>query len=513
MYRRKFLNSVVAFLSGIIALPRNLFSEPGPDQYPARSFTVTINFRGKESTVGAKKVYGQPYISLEEFSRATGSRTYTNSARQKTVLYVGGDKIKFTKDNGFVVINDHLVQIINEPIWSEGELWVSASALADLFTKNTSHQMRFSESKMAIEMDRKNVNISNVVLSTKDNGMLIRIYAEKQFSGKDVSLKIANGWLYVDIFGGIADVRFLSNKKSTGLISETRAVQFEQMVSIAFHLKKSIKSKEVVFSPNSNDIFVNLRTDEQMAEDNSVHDELERQKKEWLVDTIIIDPGHGGKDPGAIGYGKLKEKDVVLQVGLKLGKIIRKKMPGVKVDYTRSSDVFIPLWKRPKMANEKNGKLFISLHCNSNRSRRPSGFETYFLSAEKDDRARDVVLKENGVISFEEQEDQKRYEGVNFILATMAQNAFIKQSQYLASVIQRSLAQKLKPSGLKDRGVKQAGFLVMVGATMPNILIEMGFISNKHEARLLKQRSHQTNLAQAIFDGISKYKNDIENAI
>ena len=219
------------------------------------------------------------------------------------------------------------------------------------------------------------------------------------------------------------------------------------------------------------------------------------------------------QDPGAIGHGKLKEKDIVLPIALKLGEIINKKLPDIKIVYTRDTDVFIPLWKRTKIANESNGKLFVSLHCNSNNSNRVAGFETYFLSADKDAKARDVVLTENESIRFESSDDQKRYEGINFVLATLAQNAFLKYSQYLASLVQKSLSTKLNLLGMKDRGVKQGPFWVMVGATMPNILIEMGFISNKYEAKLLKQKATQNKIADAICTGIVKYKNDFENAL
>jgi len=188
-------------------------------------------------------------------------------------------------------------------------------------------------------------------------------------------------------------------------------------------------------------------------------------------------------------------------------------MPNVRVIYTRNKDVFIPLWQRTKIANESDGKLFISVHCNSNTNKSVKGFETYFLSADKDEKATGVVLKENSVIEFEETTDKQKYEGLNFILATMAQSAFIKQSQYLASVIQNSLRNKMEKSGMRSRGVKQGPFWVMVGATMPNVLIETGYISNKSESLLLKKSTTQKKLAEAIFEGIKTYKRDIESVI
>jgi N-acetylmuramoyl-L-alanine amidase len=250
-----------------------------------------------------------------------------------------------------------------------------------------------------------------------------------------------------------------------------------------------------------------------LAVEDETKKDLEEQKKKWLIETIVVDAGHGGKDPGAVGYDGVKEKDIVLPIALKLGEMIKEKMLGVKVVYTRSSDVFIPLWQRTKMANEANGKLFVSLHCNSNPNKNARGFETYFLSADKDEKAKDVVLKENEAIQFEESSDKEKYSGVNFVLATMAQNAFMRQSKYLASSVQDAMHQRLQVLDLHSRGVKQGPFWVMVGATMPNILIELGFVSNKYESKILRQKASQVKIADAIYSGIEKYKKDIESAI
>ena len=227
----------------------------------------------------------------------------------------------------------------------------------------------------------------------------------------------------------------------------------------------------------------------------------------------MLDAGHGGKDPGAIGYSKAKEKDLVLPMTLTLGKLIEKELPDVRVVYTRKKDIFIPLWKRTKIANDVGAKIFISLHCNSNNSRRPSGFETWFISAEKDAKAKDVVLKENSAIEYEASQDVKRYEGVNFILATMLQSDNVRRSQFLASEVQKSLKSKLSKIGMNSRGVKQGPFWVLVGATMPNILVEAGYISNSYEEKLLKQKTTQNKIAAGILEGIKTYKTEVEKAI
>jgi N-acetylmuramoyl-L-alanine amidase len=180
---------------------------------------------------------------------------------------------------------------------------------------------------------------------------------------------------------------------------------------------------------------------------------------------------------------------------------------------TRDKDVFIPLRERTQIANRSKGKLFVSIHANSNRKRAIGGFETYILGESKGEKASEVALIENSVIDFEAQAEKKQYEGINFILATMAQNAFLKQSQYLAAIVQDELDARLSAYKVKNRGVKQGPFWVMVGASMPNVLVETAFISNRKEAKLLRKSSVQKQIASALYAGIHKYKEDIERAI
>jgi len=509
MIRRKFINVLTAYLGTRFLRP--LLFAKDVNGYTGARLKLVKNGAIKEIAIMSK--WNQYYISLNDFAQALNYGIFSNAAKRKAVLYVDRDKATFTADNSFVILNNHIYQFTYEPRWFESGIWVSVQMLVDVFNNYSSQKFLYNKADKTITINKKNVNISKIDISSKRNGYLIHIYTDEKFPRKNVKIKEKKGWLYVDIVGGKVDRKSINRKIKSGLFSEIEAIQFSQMVSLAFKLRKNITSKELIFDEESSDIYVNLQMNEDILKEDIRNTELEKQRKEWLIDTIVIDPGHGGKDPGAVGYKKLYEKNVVLPVSLKLGKMIKKKMPDVKVVYTRKTDIFIPLWKRTKIANENKGKLFISLHCNASESKKANGFETYFLSADKDDRAKSVVLKENESIAFEGQSDQKRYQGINFILATMAQNAFIKQSQFFASVVQGALAKKLVASGMKNRGVKQGPFWVMVGATMPNILIEMGYISNKHEANFLKQKGNQTKIAQAIYNGIAQYKEQVESTI
>ncbi|HAG17049.1 MAG TPA: N-acetylmuramoyl-L-alanine amidase [Bacteroidales bacterium] len=231
-----------------------------------------------------------------------------------------------------------------------------------------------------------------------------------------------------------------------------------------------------------------------------------------LVNKIVIDAGHGGKDPGAVGKSS-KEKDIVLAVALKTGKLIEANLEKTEVIYTRKSDVFIPLNTRATIANTSKADLFVSIHCNSNTNSLPKGSETYVMGMHKSEDNLQVAMLENSAILLED--DYKvNYEGFdpssteNHIIFNFFQNSFQTQNIEIATAVQSELKQK---TILGNRGVKQAGFWVLYKTAMPGILIELGFLSNAEEEAYLKTESGQEQMANAIFSAIQAYKNKHDN--
>lgn len=237
---------------------------------------------------------------------------------------------------------------------------------------------------------------------------------------------------------------------------------------------------------------------------------LNDARRRWKLDTIVIDAGHGGKDTGAVGYGGLREKDVVLDVALKVGQYIESRL-GINVVYTRDRDQFITLRNRGRIANEAGGKLFISIHANAHSRRSAHGTETYFLGMHKSDAAQSVMERENSVIHFESNPDE--YTSMDeeaLILQTLAQSAYMRTSEELAGLVQAQFHERV---GRVDRGVKQAGFYVLWNASMPSILVELGFVTNANEAAFLKSESGQDYLASAIFRAVRDFRAQYEKGL
>lgn len=224
------------------------------------------------------------------------------------------------------------------------------------------------------------------------------------------------------------------------------------------------------------------------------------------IKTIVIDAGHGGHDPGAVGATGKHEKDVVLDVALRLGKMIQQNCPDVKVVYTRSTDVFVELYKRAEIANRNKADLFISIHCNSAPNASAYGTETFVMGVDKTNANMAVAQKENSSI-LKETDHENNYEGFDpyspesYIIFSLLQNAYLSKSTHFANNVQKSFTHDLHRF---DRGVKQAPFLVLWRTTMPSVLIELGFLSNREEEAYLVSDKGKNEICQSIYKAVAE---------
>lgn len=214
---------------------------------------------------------------------------------------------------------------------------------------------------------------------------------------------------------------------------------------------------------------------------------------------VVVDPGHGGHDPGAVGPSGVQEKDVVLAIGLKLRALLKEEL-GLDVVMTRSTDVFIPLEERTAIANKVNADLFLSVHANAAPNRSAAGIETYYLNLAKTEKVAQLAAKENGT-------SLEKVSVLQAILFDLMANYKLNDSAHLADEVQKSLHKKIRNrySDVKNLGVKQGPFYVLVGATMPSILVETAFLSNAQEESRLKETAYQDMAAEGILEGVRSY--------
>ncbi|XPV76186.1 MAG: N-acetylmuramoyl-L-alanine amidase [Desulfovibrio sp.] len=256
---------------------------------------------------------------------------------------------------------------------------------------------------------------------------------------------------------------------------------------------KTAKAKEKHLSASSNKAAKRVTGSKNMASD------LVEQLG-LTIKTIMIDPGHGGKDPGAKGYG-IYEKQLNLRAAKYLGKQLQER--GFKVYYTRTSDKFISLEDRPAMANAKKVDMFISLHCNAHTLRKINGVETYSLNLARSKDAVRVAARENSI-------DARRISDLQFILTDLMLNSKLKESTDLSKDVQKNLISSVKKYKVRDHGTREAPFYVLMGAKMPAVLVEMGYITNKKECNRLKDDLYLKHLTRGIADGVVAYKRKIE---
>lgn len=229
------------------------------------------------------------------------------------------------------------------------------------------------------------------------------------------------------------------------------------------------------------------------------------------IKTVVIDAGHGGHDPGCNGH-KFKEKDVALSIALQFGSFIEKHMKDVKVVYTRNKDFFVELNERAAIANKNKADLFVSIHCNASENKSAFGSETYAMGLHKTKGNLEVAKRENSSILMEN-DYKKTYNNFDpnsdegYILMSIQQNAFLDQSLNFASKVQKNLKDK---AGRTDKGVKQAGFLVLWKSAMPSVLIETGFLTNRGEHDFLSSDVGQKYMAMSIFRAFRQYKDEVE---
>ncbi len=470
-----------------------------------------------------------PYVSVNEIAEAYGIRTYFRKETGKLVLYFDKEKIKVSATSCYVMVGNG-VQHMPQPSLLIGEqIYVPVYPFMEILKNTVFANLRFyivdagqeyvavapgegqAVSAGQIQPERQgDFSVTGIEYEERKNGLLVKLSTSKPFVDSDFSTFFKDqGWFYLTINGGLCDSLLISSYDPTESLSLVKAINSENAVQLSFKTKKEFKSAEIHYDLRNKQVLLSFFTP--LSRD--IMQKIEEAKTVWLVDTIVLDAGHGGQDSGTPGHwGNPHEKDIVLDVTLRLGELLEKH-GGIKVVYTRKTDEFIPLWKRPEIANKANGKLFISIHANGVENPNAHGFELYMLGQGRTEDAIKAAEKENAVIQLESADDKRKYEGYNDIaniLANMVHSVNMGDSERLAGLISKRVSDNVPQH---NRGVKQDVFYVLVGADMPKVLIELGFNSNRNEAKLLNSKKHRQLLAETLYESIIEFKEICDKSV
>ncbi len=311
--------------------------------------------------------------------------------------------------------------------------------------------------------------------------------------------------IYVDLQMAVITPAKRTIEVSGKLIKKIRAAQFNETTvrivldveqNLSHNIFRLIEPDRIVIDVSASDVLPLAPAPSNESESVPLVKQLGLKVK-----TIVIDPGHGGKDPGAISRNGLQEKQVVLDVATRLKSLLDSK-GSYQIHLTRETDIFIPLKGRTNFANDKGADVFISIHINSCDRPAARGIETYYLSLASDEEARATAALENA-------SSERTIKDLNNILRYILRGAKVKESRELARTVQSQLSQA---TGMDDRGIKRAPFIVLIGAQAPSILVELGFISNIQDERLLRSEEYKARLARALMEAVENYVKIIDQA-
>ncbi|MBI4650739.1 N-acetylmuramoyl-L-alanine amidase [Candidatus Desantisbacteria bacterium] len=484
------------------------------------------------------------YISIDDVVRVFRMVKYWHPNNQKLVLEYEKYSIEMIIDNTQIIVekdnNKKIIEINDPPLIINGKIMVPMTFVYNNIASMAGKKILWDQKTKTLKVNKFVYNITNLRAQTYKNFTRIAIDIAKEMEyriEKQISTRLS-----VIIPGGIADTLKCKSEINDALIKEIISFQNKDdaVIYIDFKDKAStyksflltnpyrividisggegIKVKNekyettlpVVKAKDFNTTSIQVKEVKEVKEEKQKISSISGGKQEETnkkISIIVLDPGHGGKDPGAIGPSGLKEKDVVLKIAKELKNLLVKHL-GTRVILTREGDYFVSLEGRTHTANFNHADLFISIHTNASFKARSQGFEVFYFAAGMniDPYALAVVMKENSVMQMEEKKSLQMSD-IDIIVYDILQTEYVKESKNFAAIAQRALDQKLDN---RNRGIKQGPFFVLRNARMPSVLVEASFITNRKDEENLKSNEYISKIARALYDSVIKYKKDVE---
>lgn len=485
----------------------------------AQPKVVTLRVGSSTSYIGGFMDLNHVYVSLDDMVQGLGLHSFTLQSTGKLSVYSKYGSILFTPNNDFIMVSvgseTNVYQLPLPILSADGKIYMPANYVSEYFSRILVGKLSYDEQGAVFTFSVVNVvspEITGVSVHPKENGSVIEIPMRTLPTAYSATIAQGN-MLYVTLMPAVADVQRLNSLPPTAVYSQIIAIQNPSSVQLSFKLKQRFASAHVTMDTVTKTVLVSLysKADVKQIFSEEIRRKLQAEKNNWKLGVIVIDPGHGGKDPGTTGVTGVEEKNVTLAIAKDLKRDLNRRLPGVKVVLTRTTDKFVPLDERGEIANRVHGKLFISIHCNSmpTKPNPMHGVETFFLRPGKTSEAIRIAAQENAAIKYENNYEKKyqSYDADNMILTTMAHSAWVKYSERLAELIEKDVS---SVAHLRDNGVSQAGFYVLIGASMPAVLVETGYLSNFREERFLASSRGQHLVAKGLTDAIVQYRAEYE---
>ncbi|NIS17666.1 MAG: hypothetical protein GWN96_15885 [candidate division Zixibacteria bacterium] len=436
------------------------------------------------------------YISLSDMTEALNIEMDYDPLTFEAVLNSGNNKANFNLFSTYIRLNNSLRNITYPILYKDADFFVPAITTVPVIADLAGITMVWDENELSIRAAELEHNVLDVEFAPKSNGYLCEIILAHPL---EYEVLVTEGsWINITLQGGSLKPGYISNRPHSRVIREIRAFQFENSSQISINFRTDINEMHHNLALNPPRIQVSIID---TTFDYSAIDTIFADSEFDPIDVIVIDAGHGGSEDGAIGPKGTREKDIVLDIALRLEKLFEK--DDIKVVLTRRDDNTLLLDERANLANGKGGEMFVSIHANWFEDASAKGSQTFFLAAALNDAARATAMLENkSILLNEEGEMADTADELDLILFDLLQTEYLAESQALAREIQTEMIKSLRT---RNRGVDQAGFFVLNKVFMPSVLVEVAFISNKHEEALLGKESFRQKAAEGIYAGIKNF--------
>lgn len=456
------------------------------------------------------------YISTFDVARIFKATKYWTPEARKLVLRIESRRYLFTIDTRVVVIDEEPM-LLRVPVrYADGSVMVPLEFIADILSPRSWEKIELDEERRVLTIGSPDYNITDIRFVEGEDGTRAEIDL-----AEELLYHVNNdspGILRIKIYGGRLNPLKMTVPEGKGLFNRVRAEQTEHDAYLFFDVKRAAARFKVEFE-SGGDVLERERrliiflekgelpeipdvdyAGKRMLE---ILDEGTTAKTKEPIKIIAIDPGHGGVDNGRVGVSGVLEKDVNLEVALMLRDRLAGDL-GVEVVLTRDRDELIPFDRRVEITNTAGADVFISIHCNGWWSPRAGGVETFFLAPARTEDEKRLAHEENASTRFENPElDPTEVDDLDFILWDMVQNEYINESSGLAEIIQKELADALD---VRNRGVKQGGLRVLKGLIMPAVLVELAFLSNPREEKLLTSREFRERVVEGVLEAMRRYQ-------